>query len=523
MNMRDIGQEVLELFVNKPHQEFDTTTLIKHIYPQEYEHIKAALHDEQITSKETKKVAKRHKAQLHRRLLYHLNRLLEEETIKLVGIKGKGEKCYQLAKQPPTQDTQAPQHPLRKLEAYENKRIIAFYDQKSWYHRLNALLIDVKNDDDTTTIAKKINALMDSCNDTIAIWATEKLIDKEDLGTISEFVRKLDIESKDADKRICILIDATKTNNTHNLEDFYKTLAGQNPSNVSVATSITYAHLRKHPRLYKTLINSFSTAVRKINIHNKELYNTPIIIGKAGTYTLPENEWRNYKENRQNTIGLCIGQTAVAVDIQAYLKEHHMTQLRTFIIKIAQAQLESSAHQRRGATHYFKTINDYNEKPQEFFKYATNHIRLWNYDWQEKEQEHFIDLLQSCKEELNNHCQTQETIYKSCGMPIRFKTTLASTFAKFKDGNFTKRKYTKITIKESKQLQEEEFKAHLHARERMFNIFENNDRLRIFRTQDDTNTIYEEIKHLTGHYNIPLLTYDFAQRKENVTLERFMN
>ncbi|MBW2982938.1 hypothetical protein KY327_01390, partial [Candidatus Woesearchaeota archaeon] len=94
--MVDVPERILELFHEQPQVERSTSDLIKDVYPEAYHHLKRALHDP-YTDKETRTIAKRRKAQLHRRILYHLNRLVRESTLMVSQRKGKGEKCYCLA------------------------------------------------------------------------------------------------------------------------------------------------------------------------------------------------------------------------------------------------------------------------------------------------------------------------------------------------------------------------------------------------------------------------------------------
>jgi len=60
-------------------------------------------------------------------------------------------------------------------------------------------------------------------------------------------------------------------------------------------------------------------------------------------------------------------------------------------------------------------------------------------------QNYVIELIKSTKEEIDNFCVSEETIYKSCGMPTRFKVAFSCLFngAKF---NFSERSPQKIEI-----------------------------------------------------------------------------
>ncbi|MBD3208859.1 hypothetical protein GF367_00375 [Candidatus Woesearchaeota archaeon] len=526
--MVDVGGLLEEHFAKHPYAEFSTTELIKITYPEEYERIKAALHDP-ITSKESRTVAKRHKAQLHRRLLYHLNRLREEGTITTSQIKNKGEKCYCLARHHPP-GRQTPETPnaaplLQHLEHYEEQGIIAGYDKRGWHNRLNAVLIEAKAEDTTNTLHELLTTTGKHINDVIALHGTEQLLLQEDLTKLTSFIKQLDIDTRDNNKTISLLIDLTKAEQVKYTEDFFDTYALLAPPRINIVLSVTKKFIDNHQRLIKHIIKSFADNNLKVNLHHKDVHDAPIIVGKAGMYTLSEQEWDAYQEEAEDaTIGLCVGQVSIGVDVHRFFKhEKSDTAFRTFILKLARTLVESNTLQRRRADITFYELNKLNADPHTFFRFANNYIRLWNYDWQEKDRPHFIELLRTTAEELKELCTTEETIFKSCGIPIRFNTTMSSTFSKFAPGLFSPRKYTKLSVTSTNVLHGEEMQQFITARERICKHFNHNDRIRIFRTTPaDPDDVLKEIRYLLTEYAIPHLTYDFAQRRADLTLDRFM-
>jgi hypothetical protein len=68
-----------------------------------------------------------------------------------------------------------------------------------------------------------------------------------------------------------------------------------------------------------------------------------------------------------------------------------------------------------------------------------------------------------------------------------------------------------------------EIKDFLHVREKMFEIFDGGDRLRIFRKSDFALVdILHELGILLNAYKIPFFTYDFSGLKGTVKLTNFM-
>ncbi|MBN1275488.1 hypothetical protein JXA12_04330 [Candidatus Woesearchaeota archaeon] len=528
--MADVGEQLREFFHQHPYAEHATSEIIKAVYPDEYGRIKAALHDP-LTDRESRLVAKRHKGQLHRRILYHLNRLEAEGVIAVSQTKGKGEKCYVLNQQ----QGRKPQHqriphapmgqPLLRLEHYVQRRVITSYDPRGWHSRLNAVLLDTVEEDTVESLHARIASVSKHVNDVIGIYAAEQLLVKEDLDRLSKLLRQLDIDTRDNERSVCLLIDLTKVSELKYTEDFFDAFALLNPANVKVVLCITKKFLDRHQRLMKHIIRRCSEASIKLNLHDLDVHEAPIIVGNAGVYTLQKEEWRTYlDEVRGKTIGICVGQVSVGVDVHRFFQERRTDkEFRQFILKLGQALVESSTEQRKRADAVFADINRLNKKPHEFFRFSTSYIRLWNYDWQERERPHFIDLLSTAAEELAEFCRAEETIFKSCGIPIRFKATLASMFSKFDPSFCSERRYSKVTVLHSRTLQDEEMRSFIKARERIFKLFDSNDRIRIFRaTPCEPDDVLEEIKEILKQHDIPNLTYDFAERKADMTLSQFM-
>ena len=161
----------------------------------------------------------------------------------------------------------------------------------------------------------------------------------------------------------------------------------------------------------------------------------------------------------------------------------------------------------------------------DFYKFSRNYIRFWNYDWHKDIQENnnLFELIKSTKELVDNFCHSEETIFMSCGIPIRFRIAFSSAFRNFDSRFMGERDYRKATVKKVEDFYTGEIKAFINARERMFEIFDGGDRLRIFRTNDFASIdIIHEFSILLNAYKIPLFTYDFSGLKGTVKLTNFM-
>jgi len=81
----------------------------------------------------------------------------------------------------------------------------------------------------------------------------------------------------------------------------------------------------------------------------------------------------------------------------------------------------------------------------------------------------------------------------------------------------------KVTIKGLNDLYTQSIKEYLEKRESICNIFQGGDRVRFFRainfTPEETLT---EFNYLLTTYKFPLISYDFNQRKGELTLDNFI-
>ena len=78
-------------------------------------------------------------------------------------------------------------------------------------------------------------------------------------------------------------------------------------------------------------------------------------------------------------------------------------------------------------------------------------------------------------------------------------------------------------VKEETVKETGEIKEFITAREKMFEIFDGGDRLRIFRTNEfKEHDIIHEISILLNAYKVPFFTYDFSGLRGTVKLTNFL-
>ena len=90
--MHAIDLKILKV-LGRSSKELSTSSLVRDVFDEEFNRI-----EENLNHYEKSYIlrAKREKAQLHRKLLYHLNKLMDKKYIFVSSTKGKGEKYFVL-------------------------------------------------------------------------------------------------------------------------------------------------------------------------------------------------------------------------------------------------------------------------------------------------------------------------------------------------------------------------------------------------------------------------------------------
>ncbi|KYK26834.1 hypothetical protein AYK26_04580 [Euryarchaeota archaeon SM23-78] len=531
--MHIIEQRILNNFKKEPGREIPTTEIVRAVYPEEYAKIIRGMSDE-LSDKRLIQQARRKKGQLHRKILYHLGNLVKDDILKVTSIKGKGEKYFSLSieegeliieKKHKKIVISKPSISTTLIEEYEDKGIVHKFDPDNWINKVNCILLESTKHTGLNSFYNLIYTCFSEVNDVLGLNNFEHLIQKSSQENVEEILKKLDIDTKDHERFVSLIINVKNIDDDKKVSDFIKSFAKINPKNVTLVFKTESKELRAHKTLFKTLISELSEAEIKINIHNRKVHNAPIIIGKAGPYTLLEEEWKEYEENiRGKTMGLVIANTTIAIDVNRFFSQTRDNQeFRSLIQRTAKTLLKVNTTQKKKANEYFKRLDELN-KPytKKFFAYAKNYIRFWNYDWREKQHEHILELLESTIQEIKKFCTTQQTIYRACGIPFNFNIVFSSVFRKYIQ-NLSTRRYIKTTIRKFKDYHTPEIIKFIETREKLFKIFEGGDRIRFFRSEEFVpEEVIREFTFLINTYELPLITYDFRERRGETKLTSFM-
>ncbi|MGM5481815.1 MAG: hypothetical protein ACQESE_05410, partial [Nanobdellota archaeon] len=413
------------------------------------------------------------------------------------------------------------------LASYEEEQLVKRFDEKNWTTKLNAILLEATHVKSSSELYDLLLQLYPSFDDVAGINGFESLIATESVEELAGFLRKIDIDTSDYGKHVTLLIDLHKLSDSVKLGDFLSVFSDTAPKNVFVSFMSDASTIDTHHRLVKQLVRMFSSKKIRINLQNTDLKKAPLIPGRAGMYGLDDSEWEEYMQfEKERVIGICLSETSLYIDMFRFLKEHRSaSEFRDFVLKAAKTLITGTASKRRMSDSLFSRLNDLNAPYQsKFFAYSRNYIRLWNYniDTEEEEFDNLINLLQGCEQALTEFSKSEETIFKSCGIPIHVNLCMSSTFKRFDRGFLSPRKYTKFTIKSESDLDSKHFKEYIDKREQVLRIFKSIDRVRFFRSPNfEPREVLAEFLHLLRGCKLPFFAYDFRARKGELTLDDF--
>lgn len=530
--MHQTEYKVLAIFREKPNNELSTAEIVESVFPEKFARIDSTLKDS-LSTKEKTAGAKKEIAQLHRNVLHHLNKLVREGLIKVSKEGAKGKKYFVLAIEPGEElifekhrkriMISKPSLPALPIEGFEQKGIVHKFEPSTWVDRLNAVLFECTRFENLGDIFETVIDSFSSVNDVFGLNEFETLS-----GDMLSFFEKLDTECEDYGKKINVIINLfdLTIKKKENIVGIIMDYARTKPKNISMVLNIRSRSLTKHSEFFERIIGEFIKEKLDLNIKNQDLVEAPWILGRAGPYTFDKDEWQIYTEKiKGTTYGLACAQSTFIVDVARFLKENkNIGEFRTFIMNVAKSLLSANSLQRKRSEEFFTNLIRLNkEKSREFFMFSRNYIRFWNYGWKQPDvdQNFVLDIIKSTKEEIQEFAASEETIYKSCGMPTRFRIAFAPAFENITE--LSEGKYERIQIKKTEDLYSKEIKEMLLMKEKFFDLFGGGDTSTFYRAEDvGAEEVTREILTILNTYKIPFFRYDFGGIKADVKLTSFI-
>jgi hypothetical protein len=530
--MHPLQQGILETFRRDPEESFSTGELVRELFSKEY-----LAYTQRINSgdKKSRRTGFFDKASLHRKLLYHTNQLVEQGILTIKGIRGKGEKLYCLSLEEGELLVQQgkkriiiskPSSIATPVDGYMEEGLIRKYQQATWLNKQNAILLDGYAFETSNALQSRIQQLLPNVNDALAVSGFEQLVNKEGEDKMHRLLEYLALDAKDYDVSIAVHTNLLNLEDEKSLIGTLKAMLAKMPRHVTFTFSVTPRLLVRKRDFFHELFSIFSEANQKLTLKNTSIFAPPIFFGRAGTYSFTESDWKYYKKHvRGKADGCVVGQASIVIDINKYFsKGGTPSGFRELTQRAAHAFFQVDEQRRKHFGEYFGHITMPSlDGTKEFFKVGRNYLRFWNYDWSDYKTYPILELLGSVREGLDEFSKNQETIFRSCGLPIRFKIAMSTSFAKFDQDFFTDRRYKKTAIGNVKDLQSKEMREYLQTREKLYRLFDGADRLRFFLTKGIA--IEEAIRiarYLLSSYDLPSVTLDFRGKAGELKLTSFL-
>ncbi|MEK6811695.1 MAG: hypothetical protein AABX96_04255 [Nanoarchaeota archaeon] len=478
--------------------------------------------------------AKRKLAISHRRILHHLNKLVETEILNLEKYGKKGEKFFSLnikdneeiveisPKYKKRVIISRPLNPLIPIEGYEQKEIVLKYEPATWIDRLNSIIVFSEKIENMEVFYKTlIENLLPIVNDVIHLENFECVINKEKVANVLD---KINDECVDYGKMLSVGIKLSALRNYDNLGEILELIVEKKVENINFIFEVIEEDLEKES--IKKIIDSFSRIKKHLYLKNNKIHDAPYFVGRAGPYCILNKDWQFADEIKKNSFCLGCSQSSVIVDVNKFFKEEGLNsdKFSRLIFNITKSTLFANSIQRRKADEYFKGIALLNKKYEpEFLSLSRNYIRLWNFGLNEPgiDNELILNMINEAKKKADRFAVAEETIYKSCGMTTRFKMAFAPAFEKA--ANLSHGKYSRLCINNINDLSNKEVKKLIKSKESLSSIFNGGDECTFHYTGEfDSEKILAQIKSIVSEYNLPLFNYSFEGIKGDTKLAQFI-
>lgn len=538
--MHRIAYTIIESFKKQPNSELSTSQIVSLVDPATLSKINSVLLSK-FSEPSKIKAAKRENAQLHRMILYHINNLVSENILKTTRIGEKGEKFFALALKEGEEVTiekyhkrsitiSKPKEPPMPIEGYEQKGVIYRLGMPSWIDRLNAILLECSMFKDTSDLQYASQLCFQNINDVLGLNNFEGVIQK-DVGKSISFLHKLHSTAEEYARTASVIIDLTNIHSEADILQVVKDYVESNLwNNINFIFDLTPKEFHDHADLFEQLIKIYSKNSLQLYIKNQQIFKAPYLIGRAGPYTFNPKEWLLYKKEHFGHIPLLIcSQSAIMIDVERFYQSEgrDADKFNHLMERVLHSAFLANSLQRSRAIEYFHDIIKLDESHMsDYFKFSSNYIRFWNYGLKrpDVDQQSLFTKFHEVRKQAEKFCLSEETIYKSCGMPTRFKVAFSSTDEYFVKGIFTPIKFKKLHLSSMRDLYSEYFKEILAVKEKMFTAFNGGDLISFLKAGSlDIPEILRETSFLLNTYHLPLFRFTFQNiRYNDVSLDQFM-
>lgn len=513
--MNELEHKILRKFEREPSRELSTSEVVQEALSEEYRWIKGVLSE--VREKAQLGLAKRKKGQLHRKVLYYLNKLMEEEEIIQTKVRGKGEKYFVLNVQKKRLD---PHHffesarvqLITPIEGYEKQGLIRKLDREAWSTRVSSVIINASKFSGIFKLQNAVSECFQWVNEVVGIYGFEKIIEEGALETIQEGLHQLDLEGKDFNRKVCLLVNVNQAS-TDKLKRFAEGWVCSQPEKIKIIWGLSARWLEEHQELGGYILKLFGKHKQTLFMDNLSLGKAPAFWGEGGIHRLSLEEWECFLRSTME-VGLCTVCT-LSVDVGRFFNgERSFQEFRSLVRKAAKSLfLGNWAVQDHGMAQ-FATLNRMDANPRLFYHLGSNQLRFMNFPTQGVEAEHFLSLLESCQSEVERFVKVQETILKSCGMPLRFKVAWGvDGLGDLKEEG---------VVSKMQDFFKPEFQEYIRHKEHLTKVFAGKDILQCVTLSGDSEEWFNQLRYILNHIQVPLVSLSFGEEKGIIKLTSFL-
>ncbi len=530
-------EEVLELFKKNSDVELSTSYIARKIYPEEYEEVLEVLSGK-FPTKEEKKRAQRKKSKIHRRILHHLNKMVERDILEVKKRGESGEKYFGLAIEPGEEiiydtarkkkiEISRPVLPSLPIESYESSGVVKRFKKDNWILKLDSILLESKKFS-SENLYRVITTSLDYINDVLGLNSFEHLVSKLSTDELLKFFEKLSRDLKDFNKTVSLIIDFSRLA----IEDREKLLLlleeFKGSENLNMVFEFDSMTLNQQKNYLEEIVPMILG--REIYIKNKNIDDVPVWVGTAGPYTFERKKWEKQKEKTKMANLLCCSQSTLFLDFKKFMRENGNVGKKNFkelFEKSYRSLFMGSSIQRKNKYNFFEKILDINEEgsKKEFFIYSRDYLRTWNMGTISArfDNKTVIDLMENLKKDMDEFCAAESTIYKSCGMPIEFKVAMAPGYGDKLSG-LSKSIREPPVIEDVQDVYSESFKEKISLIDKLSHIFDGGNIVKIVRKGSPTSEdILQELNAIINSYGFELFRYEAGNSfHQDSTIERFL-
>jgi len=519
--MHETQQKIISLF-RKSSKELSTSQILESI-DNSYTELKKQLDS---GSKDKIKLTRDKIAQLHRKILHHINKLTDADILRIVKHGEKGEKFFSLN----LEDNEelisidlkkraiipSPSVPIMPIEGYEQKGIVTKYEPATWIDKLNSVVIRCEKIGSLKELTKILNEKVFSCiNDAVCLENFQALLNKEHA---LEFLERISEDSENYGKKVSIVITLSEIKNLQNFEEFLSSVK----KNIFLIFNVRSQDLQEHFKLLSRIVEIYSKKKNELYFKNKTLHPSPYFLGRAGPYSIGEKDWLSADIKEHICVACC--QSSLIVDVNKFTSLYSLDteKFTELILNISKSILSANSLQRRKSEEYFKNIIQLNNK-KDVLSVPRNYIRFWNYGLSQKDidPELVINMISESKKKIDSFSRAEEIIYNSCGMPSRFSLAFSCAF-KGSDEKLSEAKYSALEIKNFEDLYRKNVKAKVKDREIISEIFDGGNSVTFHRSGSMTpEEVIREISIIFNSYNLPFFSYNFENVKGDLKITNF--